>query len=109
MIPRISLPHTPEMPQQPAEVIPLLASGTERTSTPTQEILPPATPTAESTIVPLSSTPTPEDSPRSPSESLIQSFISWRLALLGLAVIILVGVCLAIISECPRYLFDRKK
>ena len=91
MVPRISPIHTPEMPQQPAEAIPLLAPGTERPSTPTQEISP-STPTAESTIIP----PTPEDSPQSLKERLIQHFLSRRPALLGLVVILLVCVCLVV-------------
>ena len=84
------------MPQQPAEVIPLLALGPERPSTPTLEI-PPTAPTAEPKIVSPTNTPAHDDSPQPPKKGLVQRFIqSKRPALLVGVVLFLVCVCLAI-------------
>ena len=55
------------MAQQPAELSPLLVPGLEQPRTPTQGT-PPATPTAEPTMVLLTSAMAPDDPPQPPKK-----------------------------------------
>jgi len=70
------------MPQQPAELSPLLFNPSpELPSTPTRET-PPTTPTSEPTAVPLANTIPPEDPPQPPKKKWKRQILAFTISII---------------------------